>query len=356
MPHGNSISCTVALSVIQGVQVLGKPVAQLYELVGLDPSAPARPERHLAAERYVALWQRVLDLAQSPAFAVRIGSAFDLESLEVFGFLAMSCQTLREAYVRTTRVRSFYNVGSSWELEKRGDGLRMVWVPWRMEGGSDLGWRGVNEFEVAEMLASIRRLSKEHLIPRRVCFRHSAPPDLTQYRELLGCTPDFGAEFDGFEADAAWLGKKVRTDNSGLREYYERQCSLAVKAFAGEPEFTQKVRQRLVASLGGELPTMPKLASSFGLSARSLHRRLKNEGTSYNDLLDEVRHKLAEGYLCRPKLGVGEVGCLLGFKDSSAFFKAFRRWTGMTPSEYRASRLIGALRATEATRRTTPNG
>jgi AraC-like DNA-binding protein len=79
------------------------------------------------------------------------------------------------------------------------------------------------------------------------------------------------------------------------------------------------------------------VARSLGLSPRSLQRRLADEGTRYNDLVDEVRRQFAELYLARPRLAVSEVAYLVGFTDPSAFFKAFRRWTGLTPSDYRAS-------------------
>jgi AraC-like DNA-binding protein len=75
----------------------------------------------------------------------------------------------------------------------------------------------------------------------------------------------------------------------------------------------------------------------LGTSQRSLHRRLSEEGTTFNDLLDEVRREFSQRYLARPRLAVAEVAYLVGFNDPSAFFKAFRRWTGVTPSQYRLS-------------------
>jgi len=335
MSRGNSITSAAALWLIETVRERGKPVGRLFELLGVDSSAPPTPDQHILAEKYLELWDQAMKLVQDPGFAIRVGSGFDLEALEAFGFLAISCETLRDAYERTVRFRALYNVGSRWDLDLRETRMRMVWTPWPVKGHSEIAKRSVNEYEIAEMLASIRKMTQKRLIPDRIAFRHPAPADVAVHRELLGRAPEFGADFDGFEADIAWLSEPIRTKNVRLREYFDRQCQMVEAAFARDPPFTAQVRRRLTASMDGRLPDMAAVARALATSQRSLHRRLSDEGTRFNDLLDEVRKEFAERYLTRPNLNVGEIAYLIGFHDSSAFFKAFRRWTGMTPSDYR---------------------
>lgn len=126
MSAGNSITSVAALALIAAVARSGKPIAALFQRAGLDAAAPPDAERHLPAELYYELWEQALELVPRAGFAVQVGAAFDLEALEAFGFLAMSCETLRDAYERTARVRALYNIGSRWELEVEGDRLRMV--------------------------------------------------------------------------------------------------------------------------------------------------------------------------------------------------------------------------------------
>jgi AraC-like DNA-binding protein len=187
------------------------------------------------------------------------------------------------------------------------------------------------------MLASIRQMTQRRLVPRRIAFRHAAPSDVSAHRELLGCAPEFESTFDGFEADRAWLTEPVRGKNPKLRAYFEKQCEQARQAFSDDPAFAALVRQRLAARMEGGAPSMAEVARVLGTSQRSLHRRLSEEGTTFNDLLDEVRREFSQRYLARPRLAVAEVAYLVGFNDPSAFFKAFRRWTGVTPSQYRLS-------------------
>jgi AraC-like DNA-binding protein len=337
MSATNSITSVAGLALIGAVAGLGKPVAQLFEVAGLDPAAEPTLERHLPAEVYFALWDAAMQLVLDPSFPVRVGAAFDLEALEAFGFLAMSSDTLKDAYERTARVRPLYNVGSRWDLTPLEDGLRMTWHPWPIEPPSELARRSVNEYQVTEMLACICQMTGRKLVPRRIAFRHGAPRDTSVHQELLGRAPEYDADFDGFEADFSWLSEPIRGKNPKLRAYFEKQCSNIKDAFASDPAFTALVRQRLAATMEGGAASMSDVARSLGTSPRSLHRRLSDEGTSFNDLLDQVRRQFAEQYLARPRLAVSEIAYLIGFNDPSAFFKAFRRWTGVTPSEYRSS-------------------
>jgi AraC-like DNA-binding protein len=333
--QGNSITSVAALALISAVARRGKPVERLFEIAGLDPEAPPNTDHHLAAPAYYELWEHALSMTADPCFGVRVGAAFELEALEAFGFLAMSCETLRDAYERTARVRALYNVGSRWELVLEEDRMRMVWRAWPVRVRSELARRSVNEYQVAEMLTCIGQMTARRLVPERIAFQHPAPRDTSVYREILGKVPDFESSYDGFEANLSWLSEPVRGQNVKLRAYFEKQCARARETFSNDPAFTSLVRQRLAERMEGGASRMDEIARSLGVSQRSLHRRLADEGTRYNDLLDEVRRQFAEQYLARPRLGISEVAYLVGFNDASAFFKAFRRWTGVTPTEYR---------------------
>lgn len=341
----DSITSVAARTVIEAAGARGFSTSSLYDVAGLDPDQPPDAGYHISADRYFAVWEKAMQLVQDSSFPARVGAGFDIESLEAFGFLAMSCNTLGDAYERTAAVRDLYNVGSRWDLEMSADRMRMKWVPWSVSIKSDLAVRSVNEYQVAEMLGSIRQLTGRPLAPRRIAFRHSAPRDRgVAFEELLGCKPEYESDFDGFDAELGWLGEPLRNKNPKLRDYFVKQCELAVVAFASDPPVTAQVRQLLAAAMDGQLPHMASVAKSLGTSPRSLHRRLGEEGTKFNDLLDEVRRDFAERYLTRPKMSVSEVAYLIGFNDSSAFLKAFKRWKGVTPSEYRSGLARNAAR------------
>jgi len=334
----NSITSVAALVLIGAAAQRGLAPQPLASAVALDPSQPPEPDRHIPAARYIELWDRVVRELGDPLFAARTGMAFQLEALEGFGFLAMSCATLAQAYERTRQVRALYNVGSGWELEPAGAGLmRMRWEPWLLAGAPEAGRRAVNEYQVGEMLASVRTLIGEpQFAPERLCFRH-ASLDPEALAPVFGARPEFQAAFDGFEVPAELLERPLALSNPALRAYFERQCREAAERFEADAALTGRVRRQIIAGMNGQVPSMQQVARELGLSVRSLHRGLEGEGVRWSELMDGVRSEFAQRYLARPSLNIGEVSYLVGFSDTSAFFKAFKRWTGKKPGEYRDS-------------------
>ena len=154
---------------------------------------------------------------------------------------------------------------------------------------------------------------------------------------LMDGGQEFDAELDGFEVPADVLERPLALSNSALRAYFERQCQEAAARFEADAALTGRVRRQIIAGMNGQVPSMQEVARALGLSVRSLHRGLEAEGVRWSELVDGVRSEFAQRYLARPSLNIGEVSYLVGFSDTSAFFKAFKRWTGKKPSEYRES-------------------
>jgi len=338
----NSITSVAALGLIGAAAQQGLSPAPLFALVGLEPGAAPEPDRHIPAALYVALWDRVAQQLD-PTFPARTGMAFELGVLEGFGFLAMSCANLAQAYERTKVFRSLYNVGSGWELEAVGAAagarsMRMRWEAWLLGDAPATGCEAANEYQVAEMLASVRQLIAEpRFVPARLCFRHAARGEPEAWTAVFGVRPEFSADFDGFEVPRELLDRPLALSNAALRAYFERQCAEAAEKFEADAALTGKVRRQIIAGMNGQVPSMHDVARALGMSVRSLQRALDAEGTKFQAVVDDVRCEFSRRYLARKSLNLGEVSTLVGFNDTSAFFKAFKRWTGKAPGEYRAA-------------------
>ena len=336
----NSITTVAALGLIGAAAQQGLAPAPLFGVVGLDPGAAPEPDRHIPAGRYLELWDLVAKQLDA-TFAARTGMTFELGALEGFGFLAMACTNLAQAYERTKAYRSLYNVGSGWELEQAGVGaraMRMRWEAWLLPDAPALGRQAANEYQVAEMLTSVRQLLAEpQFAPTRLCFRHAARSSPEAWTEVFGVRPEFSAEFDGFEVPRELLGRPLALSNAALRAYFEKQCQEAAERFEADAALTGKVRRQIIEGMNGQVPSMQDVARALGMSVRSLQRALEAEETKFQEVVDGVRCEFAQRYLARKSLNLGEVSYLVGFNDTSAFFKAFKRWTGQKPGEYRAA-------------------
>jgi AraC-like DNA-binding protein len=324
-------------------------VANAAQAEGIDPAlilgpgaldAPPRPDEHVDLAQYLDVWRRTVELIPDPAFPLRAASIFKLEDYEVFGFLAMSCQTLGQAYERTAAYRALYNVGARWELLIEPDAERMVWYPWPGDV-RDVGYRAAMDFTVADMSNAIASLSPRRPMPTAVHLVHKAPAQTTGFRAHFGVEPKFGSPLYELVYAPGLHTLPISTFNSHLRDYFDEECKRLVSQMASGASIVEQVRKHLISVMDGGDSSIEAAAKQLGVSSRSLQRRLSDEGTRYNDVLADIRAEFAKRYLARGSISASEVAYLIGFTEPPAFFKAFKRWTGMTPREFQHGAVAG---------------
>ena len=135
----------------------------------------------------------------------------------------------------------------------------------------------------------------------------------------------------------AQLDLPIRTADATLLEILENYCREILGKKPIQPDIVFRVREQIVGLLPEGETSMDRVSSELGMSARTLARRLEEQGSSFRDILDDVRHQLALQYTSDRRLRLSQVAYLLGYNDQTSFNHAFRRWTGGTPSETRAS-------------------
>ncbi|MBL8787823.1 MAG: AraC family transcriptional regulator ligand-binding domain-containing protein [Deltaproteobacteria bacterium] len=379
----HTISGVVAFLVGHVARVSGADPRPLLLGSGVDPDAPPAGDDHIPVERYFEVWRRAV--AQfGETFPLRVASHFRQEDNEIFGFLAMSCHSLGEAFDRTRHYSRLYTVGATYEMEvddvRTGDARSsamtirgqpgsarpsavigqgqpgsarpsavtirgqpgsarpsavITWLPWPGDL-DDPGYRAAMDYHVANMELAIRQLGKSPPRPIEVRLRHAAPREVAEYVAFYGVAPRFGSSRYELVYPAGLREVEVTTFNSRLRDYFDVECRKMIEKLGAATSITVQVRKALIAAMDGGDSGIETLAKRLGMSARSLQRRLSEEQTSYNDLVAEVRTEFAKRYLARGTLTASEVAYLIGFTEPPAFFKAFKRWTGLTPGEFQA--------------------
>lgn len=343
-----SITGVAARNALLQAKHLGVDVTPLLKDLKVSALEALNSEQHIPAASYLALWGDLANMSPDPCLPVRAGLGFDFDSLELYGFLTRSAATVAQAYEYGARYRELYNVGSSWELEPRGNEIALEWHSWNVPDATPDARSAANEYQLAEMLSAVGHLIGKPYVPALVCFQHAARTGTEGYTELLGCPVEYSARFDGFIGSSEVLNYALPQSNSALLRYLTKQSEEILAQRRAPETHSENVRAyllRFMAKPRSELSMLPSqsdVARALGLSQRSLHRKLEQEGFRYSELLDGVREETATESLKRPSLAIGEIAYLLGFNDPSAFFKAFKRWTGISPSEYRTT--LGAPR------------
>jgi AraC-like DNA-binding protein len=172
-------------------------------------------------------------------------------------------------------------------------------------------------------------------IPERVWFSHDAPTDGAAIEALFGCPVAFGAATSGMVIPRSIAGRVVSADPA-LQQLVRARLDELMPAASAPLASSTRVRAELVQRIGRDDVSVVKIAQALGVSKRSLQRALAAEGRPFQALVDDARRCLAETLLARPDLTIEAVAVLVGYAETRGFDRAFRRWTGKTPTAFRA--------------------
>jgi AraC-like DNA-binding protein len=179
-------------------------------------------------------------------------------------------------------------------------------------------------------------LTGEDWAPARVCFAHEAPGDTGEHDRVFRGPVSFSTGRLEMHVPNRVLDLPNPRANEGLLNVLDRYAEGLLEKLPRAVTFSERVRARLLEELKGGAPTAESLARSMRMSVRSLHRGLRSEGRTFREILEQLRHETAVALLTDDRASIAEVGFLLGFSELSSFYRAFRRWTGKTPAEFRA--------------------
>jgi AraC-like DNA-binding protein len=195
--------------------------------------------------------------------------------------------------------------------------------------------RSLKQFHMAAgVLLSRRILNDPESTVLEARFAHAEPSDLSAFNTFFHAPLRFGAESYALVVDGAVMDRLLPNANPLMLVAFERRVQRALEALPAIDDFVEMVRERIEAELPDGNTNAASVAEKMGVSQRTLHRRLQAEGATYQDLLDKVRCRLSQRHLASRKHTINEVAQLVGFAQPSAFHRAFKAWTGETPSEY----------------------
>ncbi len=317
MPNAPSITVHYVQGILQAAARLGLALHAGVQVLGGDARVPL--------ERQDELWEGLCAASADPLLGLRLGSALQVGHLDMVGALLMSCETFGEALEALLEYYPIIAEGSEFTLHRKGGQAVLAYRP---------SYRAHRAERVEAVLASLVHLTAwitgGHVRPVAMRISHAARGPGESYRALLGLLPAFAAAENVLVFAEGDLAVPLIQANAPMREHL-RQLADAQLQRLGAQSLAARVQTVL-----REHPRWGKerIAEGLGLSGRHLNRRLAEEGSSFKLLREQVLHAMAEQWLRGPAR-VAEVAGRLGFSDESAFAKAFRRWSGMTPGQFR---------------------
>ncbi len=306
----------------------------LYAASGIDAEACARPGERLEHAVIGDFWHRVLDLAKDGEFGLKLGRAARASDFFVLGHAWAASDTLLDAVGRMIRyekvMTSPYSVTT---IEKEGDVYRIAesFTPELKETVQP----EVHDNAVAELLALCTEALREPVVPRRVALIAPASHRRPLHEALFGANIEWGADRNAIDLSTDLLERPLPGSVPAVAEASDRIAAEYIADFELGKTATQ-VRRLIARALPSGNASQERIAAQLYRSASTLQRQLSAEGTSFRSLLQDTRQGLAEQYLKEGRQSQAEIAFMVGFSDQSNFARAFRRWTGMSPGEFRS--------------------
>lgn len=337
--RAGAIAGAVLLRLVDLVARRGHDADALCRAAGLRPGALREPHARVPygvvdrlCERAVALLGDAdlgLQLAQTLAPAVPDDPG---------ALMLMASPTLRGAFERMVRHQRYWGDGPRSALVAAPGGLT---VRYALPGARGALRRHADECALAEFVVGARAMSGRDLSPRAVSFRHEEPADARAHRALFRCPIAFGAAHAGVTFDDDDLDRPLPHASEVYRAVFEAQVERAIAALPRDESLSAAVRAVVAPALAGGRWSLDQTARALGVSARTMQRRLREEGATFAEVVDGVRREAAARYLDEGA-SLAEVAARLGYAEPSAFHHAYKRWTGTTPEQARAVRRAAA--------------
>jgi len=280
-------------------------------------------------------WEAAARLAGDRSFGVHVAEALPEGSVDLVDYLVSASTTVDEGLTRLAQyVRILYD-RSNLHLVNEPQHARLVR---RVTAPAPQ----YDEFVVTLILDRIRRATETDWVPDRVTFQHARPPDEGELARVLGCPIQFSAESIELSFSPHLLQLPHVHQDSRLLEILVRYADQQLAALPVRGDVVAQASSAIAQTIASCVPTLASTAAALRLHPRTLQRRLAADGQTHLALVDDVRRRLALKYIGDAGLSVNEIAYLLHFSDATVFVRAFKRWTGQSPLQYRQQAFIRA--------------
>jgi AraC-like DNA-binding protein len=320
------------IPVLDALERLGIDSARVLALAGMTVAEIRAPDGRVPATFEFAFWDAIVEHTQDRMIGLRLAEHIQVGALGGYEYLVRNSQTIRAAIDQAAK---FERVLDDLTRVRIIESEQEAAIRHYREGGWPHSGYG-SECLFGAMVRLGKMIAPDEPV-LGVRFAHAANGDLQVYRAFFGCPVTFDASYNEIVIRRDALDRPVPTADPVLSRVLEEHMTHVLGRLPTEDALVQRARRLLGDALQHQTDiSLEQLARTMHMSERTLRRRLEDHGTSYKNLLDELRRELACHYVARTQQSFEETGARLGFADISAFYRAFKRWTSTTPAAYRA--------------------
>lgn len=310
----------------------GLNVPELLSDVGLDMAALDNPHMRCPTEKVSLLWDLAVQRSRNAMLGIAEPRASSLANFDVVGYAMMSCPNLLASLECLVRYLRVVSEAATLALQQDGDGYAIALT---LFGGDNIVPRQRCEFDLLTLLSFLRWISGRRFAPLLVEFSYPEPADAQLYQHAFDSAVRFNAAANRLVLSAADLTLPLPTHSPALEKFHAQFASQCLTRLDNKT-ISRQTGELIAHKLLGWEPRREEIARLLCLGDRTLRRRLEEEGTSFQKILDDTRRELAQQYFAQQRYSVGEIAYMLGFADQGTLFRASKRWFNVSPKQYKA--------------------
>ncbi|MGZ3812560.1 MAG: AraC family transcriptional regulator [Mucilaginibacter sp.] len=295
-----------------------------------DPSQP------LSIKQVSDVWLNAIHLSKDRLFGLHFGESLQLSALGIVGEIIKSSDTVGHALTVAASLTHLITTAFELKLVQDDDTFTIQFIPdypdWKNSATSVQTLDLLMVFVIHELDGLMLKKIK----PLHVNYAR-AIDDAAEYARVMRCIPVSNARENSIVFDKAYWNEPIITANYELQQILLKKVPSAASAVGGRQTLQTRIHNYLLANSYLGIVSLEDIASNFNISARTLQRKLKEEGINFQQLADEARKSLAIDYLRSGSYPVKQISYMLGYNELSAFTRTFKRWTGITPAIYQKS-------------------
>jgi AraC-like DNA-binding protein len=310
------------------------PVDGLLKEVGLSRTDIANPEARLPYDSVIFLIEGAARLVGDANYGLHLGASRDPRDRGLLGFLSLNSPTLMDALLNLQRYYRIVRESGEFEVERNA---AQVAIRFRETDPMLRGFRHNSGFIVATFVRGCRDLARQAVSPIRAEFVGEAPDSdsIAEYADILGCPVKFGAEWTTLIYAEETTHLPVKGADEKLLRILEAACQEILGPAPKAQDLVHDVRQLIIERLPGGTANIDAIADELNMSSKTLERRLAERSQSFSALLDGTRCEAAKHYLAETDMRLSQVAYMAGYTEPAALVRAFKRWTGTTPRQFR---------------------
>lgn len=329
--HDNTLSLVYVQRMLAGAARQGVSLPDLFVATGLDPLRLQDTEAGFTGPEVIRLIRVLMQQTEDEFIGLATHTRSKPGTFSMMAHAVINCANLGKAIRRSTAFYELFETPTSVHFDiVNNEGH----VYFDLREHTPYAYT-VHEFMVVVSVRFWSWLVGRRLDPLVIEFAFEAPPNAYEFQRMFHCPVNYGMDRNVVRFPASWLNLPLAQNPLSLSRFLKDSLALLLGGNARPVGLAEQIRGILSKTADSQFPELAEVAALVSLTPQTLRRRLKDEGTSYQIIKDQMREEAARFYLAKPGLTIDEIALMMGFSEASAFHRAFKKWTGMTPAAYR---------------------